>query len=238
MKNKSFIACGMAFVLLISGCVANLSEIQKGFYLTKDQKFEEDKLVYSKEQRCYKYKDKVLLNETGEKVKTKEETLERANSLSTFEKTTTGGVVFTFISFIGLTLKMVLMPVETILTGVLYIPLAPYVFYEDNKNKKGVFKNYRQGDILLLEGQYKEAREHYIKALLFAPNLVQTSDIYYKMAKTYEGNGDKTQAKDYYQKFLNYSLGQYPGFFEKFDKLYKNDLSELDKKFSEAEEKL
>lgn len=64
------------------------------------------------------------------------------------------------------------------------------------------------------------------------------SDVYYKIATTYDKEGNQDLSGKYYKAFLEYSIALYPEYFQKHDSTLVNDWDALDKKFTEAEEKL
>lgn len=226
-------------ITLVFGACASRTEL--GYMFTRldppydSKELNEKKLTYSKQLRCYKYNDKILWSHAFEKIHTREEALERLQLLFSHEKYSVGEKMA-----FGATAAYVV-PVALVLAAVnevALIPAAPYTQYKSHSRKKTVFRNYAQGIILLEQDRYREARMSFWKALKDDLGLISASDVYYKIAKTYDGEKNQKKAATYYREFLDYSIALYPDYFEKYDKKFTNDLDQLDKQFSKAEEKL
>ncbi len=125
-----------------------------------------------------------------------------------------------------------------VVEAVALIPTLPYAYYLNSKEKRSSFENYRQGKLLLQAGNYHEARNCFLKAIEVGPALVQRSDIYYKIAETYDGEKQAELANKYYRMFLDYSISLFPDYFPKYDAQFKDDLNELTREFDSAEDKI
>ncbi len=242
MKIFTYSKAGIVFIILflLNGCapvseIKGLYKLDNGTYFEKSKKFDESRILFSKQLKGYMYDNKILLHETGKKIRIKEEAIERLSFLSNYKELSGKEKSFGVIAAIWSVPVSLIFKIAENIAG---IPAAPLVYYLEHKYKKDSFESYKKGDNCLKEGNYKEARNYFSKAKEAAPFLIQYSDIYFKIAKTYFGEGNKNLARNYYLLFIDYSLCQYPPYFEKFNKEYKNDLSELEKEFDIAGEEL
>lgn len=225
----------VAFLLSMAGCAANNNEIKRGFSFRGDGKFAEEKLAYSKGERAYKYDGEILLDETGRKIRSKDDAIVRLRVLSDYKAMSTAEQA----AFSPMYVYIVLLIPLAVVNYVLTLPAVPYMLYADSKTKKESFESYSHGDALLKSGEREKARTSFVKALKINPAMAQNSDVYFKIAETYEGEGGRDMAETYYRMFLDYSFRLYPGYFEKYGgKEYANDLSRLGREFDSAEEKL
>ena len=207
----------------------------KEYSLKTARMFEEDHLVYSRELRCYTYAGVVLFKETGEKARTRPDAMEALRfeldntDASTAEKT------------FGIATLIWTVPVTVLLSALetaLYLPAYPYAYYKMRKARSDSFASYVQADDLLKQGKYVQARATFMKAKEYMLRVTHQSDVYFKIAEAYEGEGNGSMAADYYKKFLDYSVGLYPDYFELYDSAYANDPKALEKEFDKADAKL
>jgi tetratricopeptide (TPR) repeat protein len=225
--------------LIASGC-ATFSDTREFLNeqtseIKKTKELKEDKLVYSTEQRCYKYNDILLLKEQHQKIRNKEEAIEHIRFVFSYEEYTSGEKVA---GGAALAWAAPVVIITEVAKNIALIPVMPYVYYLKHKYKKESFENYLKGMAFLEHGKYREARLHFKKAIKLATALIQSSDIYFKIAETYEGEHQQDLANKYYHLFLNYSIALYPEYFADYGQQYKNDLKRLEEEFSKAEEKI
>lgn len=240
---KKFLASLVVLSVLLaaSGCSFQsfrLYSLQDEAALSTPKDIDESKLVYIKEQRIYKYSDEILFTKTYRKIRTKEEALGHLRSMLASEKSgaTEKASEITGIIY-SVPLLIVAIPVG-IAAAIYMLPASPLFNYQHKKEAERSFNHYRGGAAMLTDAKHEQARESFLRALRKAPAMIQQSDIYYRIAETYEGQGDRDAALRYYQLFLDHSIALYPEYFARFDATYQNDLATLDRKFTRAEEKL
>lgn len=236
-RSYNCLCCIFLLVIITNhGCapyyrINDMKAIDRSFNIDTSFKIEEDKLIYSRQRRCYTYNDRILLKETGEKISNRKEAAERLryqpiSENFSIEKVISYPVFFVWFAVIGV-------PLFTA-DHIAGIPASPYIFYLDDAYRKESFENYKRGEILLSEGNYNEARKYFFKAREIACSLVQQSDLLFKIAETYQTENIEL-AHDYYLMFLSYSQNLYPVYFSELDSNYINDLNVLDKEFGRAE---
>lgn len=244
MPEKRWMFLTVLFIATLTGCASRSGLNDMLTDITpppKPSNIEEARLVYDGRFRGYAYDGKLLFNEIGEKIRTQEEAMERLSveiakkRSSSFEKLSFGeGIAVGVTAIYALPVVLVL----GVTNEVVLLPTAPYTTYKDRKRRQESFENYVQGVRMLERGNYKEARLNFFKSLNLEPELARYSDVYFKLAETYEGQGQQESAKRYYLMFINRSVALYPAYFSKYDESYKNDEKALDAKFSKAEEKI
>lgn len=233
--NKTLAAVVLVAVASAACAAGPRTSVQTWSSIAEFEGFSEEKLIYAKELRCYKYAGEVLVTETGAKIRFREEAIERVRMVGEIDKESVGESIFKY----G-TLAYAI-PVGFVWAGagaVLMVPAYPYMIYGSHQLAEQTFHSYDHGTILLAQGKFAEARRSFFTLLEASPGLVQDSDLYYKIAETYEGEHNRELADHYYGLFLNYAVSLYPDYFVKYDKKYRNSLEELDREFTKAEEKL
>jgi hypothetical protein len=249
MREKLLLySCLLMFFL--SGCAGFVAddinksmEIRRSSAVDTKKAFDESKVTYIKELRSYTYRaddkkkdiDSILFDAAGKKIATKDEAIEQVRfrysnkGFSTSEKVA-GYATAIWVAPVGLVFYVA----ET----VAMLPSLPYVIHLKNKFQKEEFEYYELGQKHLEEGYYPEAREKFFLALSGGSSLIYRSDIYYKIAVTYDKQGNTVLSEKYYKIFLEYSIALYPDYFQERNPKLVNDSTELDKEFTTAEEKL
>ena len=248
--RHSIILCSSLFLLLTCGCtgfvasdIKNAMNVQRSSYIDTANRFDESKIIYIKDLRCYAYRtdpdkkdtDNILFDRAGRKILSKEEALERVWSAYTDT-----GLSATEKGF-GYAVAVYGVPVDlafSIGENIALLPTYPYVAYLRHKFEKKSFENYREGQNLLKEGRHSQARERFYHSLSWSTALLYQSDIYFQIAETYDRENLRDLAAKYYKTFLEYSIALYPDYFEKYDKSYVDNRPTLDKEFTLAEQKL
>lgn len=248
--KKIFLLSNCLFILFFYGCAgfvaSNINkamEIRRSSSVDSKKAFDESKVTYVNELRCYIYRvddqikemDSILFDAAGKKIMTKEEAIEHIRfqysdkGFSTSEKVA-GYATLVWVAPVGL--------IFGIVEDIAMLPAFPYVIYLKNKFQEESFEYYQEGQKLLEQGQYPQAREKFFLALSGWGSLIYHSDIYYKIAETYDKQGNNTLSGKYYKTFLEYSIALYPDYFQEYDPKLANDRAKLDKEFTVAEEKL
>lgn len=229
--NKFIVAVLMlSLILTTSGC-GGLTIHTNPYSWNVNSTYELGKLNYDSNRRVWFY-DKEALVLFGKKI-TQKETAEEMlkvyknlpESISTKHSVSTAAEYITMGPFV-------------IFAGGGVILASPFIAIADTVSRRDAFDRYISGDKLLTEGQYAAARQKYHETLNFHPVLAYGSDLLYKIAETYDHEGKILFAYEFYRMFLERSLDLYPKDFYEFDKKYVNDLDQLDKEFSKAEEKI
>ncbi len=237
--------------MLLSGCSSIVaSDIKESMNLhphtviNTDKEIDLSKITYVQELRCYTYqadKDKdemksILFDETGRKIMTREAAIEYVQTAYENEKRlTTKDKVYYWSTMVWVAPWGFVFGVAE---NIVMIPAYPYLYHIYNKIQKEAYLSYRDGQELLTQGHYREARENFLLARSDLRYLVNQSDIDFKIAQTYDNEGNRQSAANYYKDFLEYSIALYPDFFKEYNDKLVNDRTELDKEFSIAEEKL
>ena len=136
--------------------------------------------------------------------------------------------------------------VSSVTQGVIILPFvsggvllaSPFIGIAGTAERRDSFERYVSGEKLLAEGQYAAARQKFHEALHFHPILAPGSDLLFKLAESYDGEGKKELAKIFYREFLECSVDLYPQNFKDYNKMYINDLERLNQEFTKAEEKI
>lgn len=228
----------ISIVLLISGCAPVTEITSLGMRDYKLCRFREDKLKYSKQRRCYMFDDMFLRRSNGVKIRNKEEAIEHLQTLKELEEEKPSikgriyrGAAYVWAAPVGAVFRVIKI--------VAFIPLYLFLYISYKKSTEIAFENYSQGKSLLKEGKYTEARLQFLKALEADFSLFKYSDIYFMIAETYRKEGEEPQlAREYYARFIDYSLKKYPAYFRKYDKNLEDDPNALENEFDEAEARL
>lgn len=217
----------LSILLTTSGC-GGLNMHTKAHTWKSKLTYDPEKLTYDAKRRVWFYdKGALLLN--GKKIADKELAVEMLqvfqqmpetfSTVHTASSVTQGVIILPFVS-----------------AGVLLA--SPVIGIADTTERRDSFKRYVSGEKLLAEGQYSAARQKFHEALHFHPILAPGSDLLFKLAVSYDGEGKIELAKVFYREFLECSVDLYPQNFEDYDKTYINDPERLNQEFTKAEEKI
>lgn len=221
--------------LLVLPACAPVSEVAALRSLNRDNlgstKFKD--VSYSKELRCYVKGNEPLFDELGQKMRSEKDLQNRLGA--EYVPWTKGDSAL----FWGTMIYAVPFSFVTSTVGnILGLPGAPFVYRTYNRLRKGSYSGYMDGRKALDQGQHDEAIKRFVEAEKNGIRLAQDSDIYFHLARAYESSGNQELANLYYTRFLNYSVRQYPDYFQKYDKELKNDSQALSAEFDQAEKKL
>lgn len=214
-------------ILTVSGC-GGLNTYTEAHSWIGNLSYDSEKLAYDAKRRVWFY-DKGALILNGKKIVDKDLAVEMLqvfhhipesfSTAHTAASVTQGVIILPFVS-----------------AGVLLA--SPFIGIADTTERRDSFQRYVSGEKQLALGQYAVARQTFFEALHYHPILAPGSDIFFKLAETYDGEGKTELAKVFYRKFLECSVDLYPTNFEGYDKTYINDLERLNQEFTKAEEKI
>lgn len=247
MKQFRFLSC--ALILLLSGCAGFAGDINKAMEIRRSSSvdtkktFDESKVVYIKELRCYAYRDdnnkkdidSILFDAAGKKIMARDEAIEHVKFHYGDKGFSTGEKIAYFSTAVWV------VPVGLVFTvaeNIAMLPAFPYVSHLKNKFERAAIEYYQAGKELAEQGRYSEARQKYFLVLSGSRSLIYSSDINYQIAETYDNEGNVVLAEKYYRNFLEYSVALYPDFFQERDSRLTNDRAILDRELSVAEAKL
>jgi len=248
--KKYIIILSCFFVLSSHGCaqfvasdLKDAMSIRQSTSISTKNVFDESKIVYVKDLRCYTYRaesdkkelESCLFDQAGRKIAAKDEAVERVRSAyddKVFSKTekVLGIATLVWAVPVGLAIDIV--------GNVAQLPAYPYVEYLLYKFPKEAYEYYSEGNKLLDQMKYREARQKLYLALNSWPSLRESSDIFFKIAQTYDKENMNTLSERYYKNFLECSMSLYPDYFKEYDSTLINDRNKLDIEFTEAEKKL
>jgi hypothetical protein len=249
MKVK-LLLYGALIPFLLSGCAGFVSsdinkamEIRRSSSVDTKKAFDESKVFYIKELRCYAYRedekkkdiDSILFDAAGKKISNRDEAIEQVKFHYGDKGFSTGEKIALYSTAVWV------VPVGFVFgvtENVAMLPALPYALHLRNKFQKEAVDYYQEGQILTAQNHYPEARAKYFLALSGAGSLIYSSDINYQIAETYDKEGNSVLAEKYYRSFLEYSIAQYPDYFQERNPKLANDRAVLDKEFTAAETKL
>lgn len=223
------------YLFQFSGCASpggdllQLHTIIKNNAYPTDEKEINNELVYVKNIRGYKYKEKVIFDIFGEKIRNRDEVI---NRLSINKKT---DIFPEKKDWIVLGPSLIYFIPASIITSIIELPAYPSLYYLKRRSEKIICQKYIEGRDLYNKGQYNESRISFEISINFSPSIIQDSDVYYWIAKTYEQEKNDEYSRKYYSLFLKYSARQYPEYFERYYINYTSGDIKLDEFFTEAE---
>lgn len=219
----------LSLILTTSGC-GGITTHTAAYSWKNNSSYELGKLNYDAKRRVWLYEKEALLLR-GKKITQKEtaEEMLKVYSLLPESLSTTHSVSIA-------TQTVIMGPFFIIMSGGVVLA-SPFIATADTAARHDSFDRYINGEKLLAEGKNAAARQKFHEALNFHPVLAYGSDLLYKLAETYDAEGNSLMANVFYREFLECSLDLYPKDFEEFDKKYVNNLDQLNMEFSKADEK-
>ena len=235
---------------LFTGCAGFVSsdineamQIRRSSSVDTKKAFDESKLAYIKELRCYAYRadekkkdtENILFDTVGKKIMTRDEAIEYVKFHYSDKGFSTGEKVALYSTAVWV------VPVGFVFgvtENVAMLPALPYALHLKNKFQRESAEFYQDGQSLAEQNRYPEARDKYFLALSGNRSLIYNSDISYQIAETYDKEGSAVVAEKYYRNFLDYSIALYPDYFKEHNSKFIDDRTVLDKEFTAAEAKL
>lgn len=183
MRMRLISLCGCAFIVSLYGCAGFVAsdinkamEIRQPAQVDTKKAFDESKITFIKKLRCYTYHaqdleknkegdidiDRILLDDAGRKIRIYDEAVERVRLSYSIKDFSAGekAALYATAAWVG-TVGLAFGVAEHIAM----LPALPFVLHLANKYPKEAFEYYSEGQGLLDQERYSEARHKFFLAL-------------------------------------------------------------------------